>query len=53
MTGALVIIAAILGFIAMELRYVNKTLWIIKERIADVTTEDYRHLYRIRIEKDV
>jgi len=53
MIGALIIICIALGFIAMELRYVNQTLWIIKERIADVTTEDYRHLSRIRIEKEI
>ncbi len=53
MIGALVIIAAVLGFIAMELRTANKLLGIINERIRDVTTEDYRHLSRIRIEREI
>ena len=53
MTGALIIIAAALGFIAMEIRVTNKMLRNISEQIMDVTTEDYRHLYRIRSEKDV
>ncbi len=52
MIGALIIIACLLGFIAMDLHTALKVLHNIDERIADVTTEDYRHLLRIRTTED-
>lgn len=53
MLGALIVICLILGFIANDLRTAIKLLYRIDERIADVTTEDYRHLSRIRTEKEI
>jgi hypothetical protein len=53
MIGALFVIAALLGYIAATLTSIHTTLRRIDERIADVTTEDYRHLSRIRIEGEI
>ena len=56
----LICIFAVVLVISFEIVRLNRTMALIEallrdinERIADVTTEDYRHLSRIRIEKEI
>ena len=43
-------IICLLGYICAELTKIHQHFHILDERIADVTTEDYRHLSRIMVE---
>lgn len=52
MLGALIVICLLLGYICAELTKIHTHFHILDERIADVTTEDYRHLSRIRTTED-